>query len=176
MVTPAADGASRTGATKRAYRDGLVTRRALLVAGTAGSLLPLADRVTRLDRNEPFLNEATPGDDRDTTSPRAIGADYEALAVGTALTPKNRSLLTRWLVGDTTGAGRIRAGVPAGWTVGDKTGTGRYGTENDIAILWPPKRAPIVLAVMSVRAAQDAQPSDALIAQATRTVLPALRG
>lgn len=67
------------------------------------------------------------------------------------------------------------AGVPAGWTVGDKTGTGRYGTDNDIAILWPSKRAPIVLAVMSTRTTQDAPPSNALIAAATRTVLPALQ-
>jgi beta-lactamase class A len=29
----------------------------------------------------------------------------------------------------TTGAGRIRAAVPAGWTVGDKTGTGGFGTD-----------------------------------------------
>jgi beta-lactamase class A len=58
--------------------------------------------------------------------------------------------------------------------VGDKTGTGGYGTSNDIAILWPPQRSPIVLAVMSTRTTPEAQPSDALLAQATRTVLPTL--
>jgi beta-lactamase class A len=119
--------------------------------------------VTRLDRTEPDLTEATPGDNRDTTSPRAIGADYEAMVIGTALTPRNRSLLARWLVGDTTGAGRIRAAAPAGWTVGGKTGTGGYGIDNDIAILWPPQRAPIVLAVMSTRTTPGARPSNALL-------------
>jgi beta-lactamase class A len=54
------------------------------------------------------------------------------------------------------------------------TGTGGYGTDNDIAILWPPQRSPIVLAVMSTRATADAQPSNALIAAATRTVLATL--
>jgi len=93
---------------------------------------------------------------------------------GTALAPAGRQLLTRWLVGDATGAGRIRAAVPAGWTVADKTGTGRYGTDNDIAVLWPPQRSPIVLAVLSTQATADAQPSNTLIADATRTILPAL--
>jgi beta-lactamase class A len=134
----------------------------------------LGDRVTRLDRIEPYLNQAVPGDIRDTTSPRAIGTDYADLVLGTALTPAGRSLLTQWLVGSTTGTGLIRAAVPAGWTVGDKTGTGRYGTANDVAIVWPPRRSPIVVAIMSTRAAQDAQPSHALVARAAEIVLAAL--
>jgi beta-lactamase class A len=134
----------------------------------------LGDHVTRLDRTEPDLNEATPGDVRDTTSPRAIGTDLEAIVLGTALAPARRLLLTRWLVADTTGVGRIRAAVPRGWTVADKTGSGRYGTDNDIAILWPPRRSPIVLAVMSTRATANAQPSNTLVANCARVVLPSL--
>jgi beta-lactamase class A len=144
-------------------------------ADVTGYARSLADSVTRLDRTEPALNEGTPGDDRDTTTPAAIGADFEAIVTGTALTPGDRSLLARWLVASVTGAGRIRAAVPAGWTVGDKSGTGGYGTDNDIAVLWPPRRPPIVLAVMSTRAARTAPPSNALVAQAAGTVLPALR-
>jgi beta-lactamase class A len=143
-------------------------------AGVTAFARSLGDRVTRLDRTEPDLNKATPGDVRDTTSPRAIAADFEAVVVRSALTPANRALLTRWLIRDTTGAGRIRAGVPRGWTVADKTGTGGYGTDNDVAVLWPPGRPPVVLAVMSRRAAPDAQPSNALIAEATRIVLALL--
>jgi len=134
----------------------------------------LGDHVTRLDRTEPYLNEAAPGDPRDTTSPRAIGADFAALVTGAALTPANRSLLTRWLVASTTGAGLIRAAVPAGWTAGDKTGTGGYGTSNDIGVLWPPRRSPIVMAIMSTRATPGAAPASTLIAEAARIVLPAL--
>ncbi len=143
-------------------------------AGVTAFARSLGDQVTRLDHTEPAVNEATPGDDRDTTSPRAIGSDFEALVLGTVLTPADRRLLTRWLIGDEAGAGRIRASVPRKWIVGDKTGTGGYGTDNDIAILWPPARSPIVLAVMSTRATQDAPPSNALIAHATSTVLPGL--
>jgi beta-lactamase class A len=144
-------------------------------AGVTAYARSLADHVTRLDRTEPTLNEGTPGDDRDTSSPAALGADYAAIVTGSALAPKGRSLLTRWLVGSVTGAGRIRAAVPAGWTVGDKSGTGGYGTDNDIAVLWPPKRSPIVLAIMSTRATQTAPPANALVAQATGIILPALR-
>ena len=44
----------------------------------------------------------------------------------------------------------IRAGLPNDWRVGDKTGRGGQGATNDIAILRPPGRAPILLAVYSV--------------------------
>lgn len=135
----------------------------------------LGDHVTRLDRTEPTLNEGTPGDVRDTTSPRAMGTDYESLLLGTALPSSDRSLLTRWMAGNTTGAGRIRAGVPASAKVAEKTGTGGYGTANDIGIIWPTGRKPIVLAIMSTQSNQSAQPSDAIIAQATKAVLAAVR-
>jgi beta-lactamase class A len=134
----------------------------------------LGDQVTRLDRTEPDVNQALPGDDRDTTSPRAFGADFEAMVIDTALTSTSRSLLTRWLVGNTTGEGRIRGGLPKGWSIGDKTGSGSYGTANDIAVLWPPARSPIVLAVMSTRTTKDAQANVALLASATSTALAQL--
>ena len=83
-------------------------------------------------------------------------------------------MLLGWLKGNTTGAALVRAGVPAGWVVGDKTGTGGYGTRNDIAVIWPPDRAPIVVAVLSSRDKLDATPDDALIAQATTVVVAQL--
>jgi len=36
--------------------------------------------------------------------------------------------------------------VPSGWVAGDKTGTGANGAANDVAIFWPPKRSPILIA------------------------------
>jgi beta-lactamase class A len=134
----------------------------------------LGDRVTRLDRIEPALSEARPGDPRDTTSPEAIGADLEALVLGTVLGSAERARLTRWLVGNTTGATRIRAGVPQGWTVADKTGSGGYGTGNDIAVLWPPRRSPIVLTVMSTRERLGARAHPNVIARATSIALTGL--
>ncbi|WP_436942517.1 class A beta-lactamase [Streptomyces sp. SudanB66_2053] len=135
----------------------------------------LGDRVTRLDHIEPELNSNPPGDPRDTTSPRAIAADYRALVLGDALPPAGRALLTDWLVRNTTGDRRIRAAVPRGWRVGDKTGGGEWGRGNDVAVLWPGAgRAPLVLSVLTERPDRAASPSDQLVAEAARRVLDVL--
>lgn len=105
----------------------------------------LGDDVTRLDRIEPDLNESTPGDPRDTTSPAAMLAVMQRLLLGDALSAGSRERLTGWLIACKTGDKRLRAGLPAGWKVGDKTGTGGNGSANDIAIAWPPGRAPILI-------------------------------
>lgn len=65
--------------------------------------------------------------------------------------------------------------MPADWDVGDKTGAGGYGTRNDIAVLRPPGGQPIVMAVMSRRAAQDADYDNELIARAARLAVQALK-
>ena len=103
----------------------------------------LGDPLTRLDRNEPSLNTALPGDPRDTTTPRSMVRDWRTLLLGTALAPRSRRLLVAGLIDCRTGTARIRAGLPPGWRAGDKTGSGENGTSNDVAILFPPKRAPI---------------------------------
>ncbi|MEW2518654.1 class A beta-lactamase [Actinacidiphila alni] len=139
------------------------------------ALRALGDRVTRCDRTETDLSDAVPGDPRDTSTPRAMATDLRAYVLGRALPAAERALLTDWLRRNTTGATTIRAGVPRGWRVGDKTGTGGYGTRNDIAVLWPPAgAAPVVLAVLSRRAAKDAARDDALIARAAEAALTGL--
>lgn len=143
-------------------------------AGFESKLRALGDTVTDVARYETALNEGTPGDKRDTSTARALAGDLRAYTVGVALQPADRDVLIGWLRGNTTGAALVRAGVPAGWVVGDKTGTGGYGTRNDIAVIWPPARAPIVLAVLSSRDKKDASPDDAVIAQATRVVVTQL--
>jgi beta-lactamase class A len=104
------------------------------------------DSVTRLDRNEPTLNENTRGDVRDTTSPRAMAALMRSVLCGDVLSSSSRGRLIGWLNGCETGLQRLRAGLPAAWTVGDKTGTGDGGAVNDVAIALPPGRAPILIA------------------------------
>lgn len=138
------------------------------------ALVSIGDRVTRCDRYEEALSEAVPGDPRDTSTPRALATDLRAYVVDDALAPDKRAVLTDWLKRNTTGDTVIRAGAPDGWQVGDKTGTGGYGTRNDIAIVWPPRAAPIAIAVLSRRDAKDAEPDDALIAEAARITLDAL--
>ncbi|MGW2625138.1 class A beta-lactamase [Micromonospora taraxaci] len=142
--------------------------------GFERKLRAVGDTTTDAARYETALNEAKPGDRRDTSTARALAGDLRAYTVGDALTPADRDVLCGWLRGNTTGAALVRAGVPAGWVVGDKTGTGGYGTRNDIAVIWPPDRAPIVLAVLSSRDTKDATPDDALIAEATRVVVARL--
>ncbi|MHC5797091.1 class A beta-lactamase [Lacisediminihabitans sp. FW035] len=143
-------------------------------AALGKTLIEIGDRTTLVARVEPELNEATPGDPRDTTTPRAIGSDLRKFALGSALPKAKRAILTEWLRGNTTGANLIRAGVPSDWTVGDKTGSGGYGTRNDIAIVWPSAGAPIVLAVMSSKSTEDAKYDDALIAAAAKEAVAAL--
>ncbi len=107
----------------------------------------LGDEVTRLDRNEPSLNEALPGDPRDTTSPRAMAEDMQKVLLGDALSDASRSQLQTWLINDKVGDKRLRAGLPSSWRIGDKTGSGERGSTNTIAILWPPDRAPLIATV-----------------------------
>ncbi|WP_081736836.1 class A beta-lactamase [Arthrobacter sp. MA-N2] len=143
--------------------------------GLDESLKTIGDTTTHVDRTEPELNEAVPGDIRDTTTPKALGTDLAAYTLGNALTSEYRALLTGWLKGNTTGGNLIRAGVPSGWTVGDKTGGGSFGTRNDIAVIWPTTGAPIVLSIMSSKSTKDAKYDDALIAAATRAAIAELR-
>ncbi|MBO1288357.1 Exo family class A beta-lactamase [Streptomyces sampsonii] len=134
----------------------------------------LGDRVTRLDRWEPELNSAEPGRVTDTTSPRAITRTYGRLVLGDALNPRDRRLLTSWLLANTTSGDRFRAGLPDDWTLGDKTGAGRYGTNNDAGVTWPPGRAPIVLTVLTTKTEQDAARDDGLVADAARVLAETL--
>ena len=120
------------------------------IGGPAGFTLfarSLGDLVTRLDRNEPGLNEATPGDERDTTSPRAMAEDMRQVLLGDVLSEASRRQLEAWLIDDKVGDKRLRAGLPLDWRIGDKTGSGDHGTANTIAIIRPPERAPIIAAV-----------------------------
>lgn len=159
--------------------------------GTAGNLLlrelggpaeltayarSLGDTVTRMDRIEPLITEATPEDPGDTTSPRAFGTDYHKIVLGDALTHKKRAFLRDLMERNATAAGarRIRAGLPPGWVVADKTGTGDYGTLNDIAIVRPPGAAPLVIAAMSSKPDRDAAYDERLLAEAAAYVVSAL--
>jgi beta-lactamase class A len=107
----------------------------------------LGDLHTRLDRIEPSLNQAAPGDLRDTTTPRAMAQDMNSILLGSGLTASSRELLKQWMVRCKTGDKKIRSATPESYLVGDKTGSGDHNTSNDIAIIWPRDRPPLVLTV-----------------------------
>jgi beta-lactamase class A len=139
-------------------------------AGVTHYVRSLGDRVTRLDRNEPTLNTAVPGDPRDTTTPAAMAADARAIVLGAALPPRLRARLQTWLFDCKTGGTRLRAGLPPDWHVGDKTGSGAYNTANDVAIAWPPGRRPIVIAAYYTASRANDREQDATLAAVARIV------
>jgi beta-lactamase class A len=106
----------------------------------------IGDMMTRLDRNETTLNEAAPGDPRDTTTPNAMLGNVQRILFGNVLKPPTRDLLTQWMLANTTGKPKFVAGLPADWKVADKTGSGDHGTNNDIGVLWPPSGKPLLIA------------------------------
>jgi len=134
----------------------------------------LGDSVTRLDRTEPDLNEAIPGDPRDTTSPVAMLSNLHSLVLGNVLSTTAKNQLGRWLIGNRTGDTRLRAGLPAGWRVGDKTGSGERGTTNDVGIIWPPGRAPILVSVYLTETSKTADQRNAILAAVGRATAATL--
>ncbi|WP_434221145.1 class A beta-lactamase [Heyndrickxia oleronia] len=144
-------------------------------SGFEESLRQIGDHVTIANRFETELNEAIPGDLRDTSTPRALATSLKAFTLSDLLPAKKRVILTDWMKGNTTGDKLIRAGAPKGWEVGDKSGAGSYGTRNDIAIVWPPNREPIIIAILSSRDTKDAAYNDELIARAAKLVFKALK-
>lgn len=138
-------------------------------------LRAIGDNVTRLDRIEPELNEARPGDVRDTTSPHAMLGDLRTLLLGNALLPPSRARLNAWLAASRTGAKLLRAGFPDAWQVGDKSGAGGHATRNDVAIATPPGRAPMLVAVYLTEAKVSDEQRDAAIAAVAHAIsaLPA---
>jgi beta-lactamase class A len=177
--------------TKAHLKEGGMTLGALCAAAieqsdnTAGNLLldaiggpvgltnfarTIGDKMTRLDRKEPELNSAVPGDERDTSTPAAMLADMLRLLLGNTLSPSSRHHLEQRLQANETGASMIRAGVPTSWIVGDKTGRGANGATSDIAIMRPPGRAPILLAIYSVGSTATANDRTAVLAEAAKIV------
>lgn len=105
----------------------------------------LGDPITRLDRIETALNEAAPGDPRDTTTPNAFADNLRKFALGDTLSVSAREQYTAWLIANTTGGKRLRAGLRSNWRVGDKTGSGEHGTANDVGVVWPIGRSPLIV-------------------------------
>ena len=145
--------------------------------GFTSVLRSLGDGVTRLDRMETALNEARPGDPRDTTSPGSMLADLAALTVGPALSQAARMTLLGWLRHNTTGGARLRARLPSGWGAGEKTGTADHGTSNDVGLLWPPGGgAPVLVAAYLTEGPPDGGVRDAALADVGAAVAEAWAG
>jgi beta-lactamase class A len=140
-------------------------------AGVTAYVRTLGDTVTRLDRTEPGANTCIPGDPRDTTSPAAMLADLQTLAFGHALSEASRTRLIAWLTDYQMKGVRIPAAIPPSWRSANKMGTGDYATANDAAILWPPGRAPIIVAAYYTASQATYAQQEALLADVGRIVV-----
>nr|AMP56995.1 classA [uncultured bacterium] len=132
-------------------------------------LRSLGDNVTRHDRYEPALNQMSPVEPMDTTSPNAMSNTLNTLLFGTALKSESRQLLWSWLVANTTGDRRLRASVPSDWIVGEKTGTARIGA-NDVGFLQAPGSSAVIVSVYLETDALAAPERDQIIAEVGRRV------
>jgi beta-lactamase class A len=137
-------------------------------AGWTAYARSLGDDTSRLDRRETILNEAIPGDPRDTTTPVAMLRDLQAVLLGDALSAGSKAQLIAWLEATRTGDKRLRAGFPKEWRVGDKTGTSNNAVFNDIAIAWPPDRAPVIVTTYYAETPVDGDTANAVIAEVGR--------
>ncbi|CTQ56191.1 Beta-lactamase precursor [Roseibium album] len=135
----------------------------------------IGDKTTRLDRFEPELNSAIPGDERDTTTPLAAASSLQKLLLGDELTAASRKQLTSWLVGNKVGTSTLRAGLPKEWIVADKTGAGDYGSRSNIAVIWPENRAPVVIAVYITQTKASFEDRNRAIADIARALVKSLQ-
>jgi beta-lactamase class A len=144
-------------------------------AGLTTFARSLGDQTTRLDRIEPDLNQALPGDPRDTTSPAAMLGNLRSLVLGDVLSSTSRRQLTAWLLGNKTGDTRLRARLPKDWRVGDKTGAGEHGTTNDVGLFWPPDRDPAIVCAYLTTSPGSPEQRNATLAAVGEAVAHALR-
>lgn len=143
-------------------------------AGLTSYFRALGDAVSKLDRTEPLLNTALPGDERDTTTPQAMLACASKLLLGSALTDPSRARLTAWLVAAKTGLTRLRAGLPSSFRAGDKTGMGEHGATCDVAIAWPPSKAPLLITAYAMGSDAPSERLVAALAEVGRITVAAL--
>lgn len=136
----------------------------------------IGDTETRLDRRETALNEASPGDVRDTTTPRAAASSLQRLVLGDALSAASRSRLQSWLIGNRVGGPLLRAGLPEDWRIGDRTGAGGHGSRAIVAVMWPPKRKPVIAAIYMTGNDKPMDARNAAIARIGRVLAETIMG
>ncbi len=125
----------------------------------------IGDEQTRLDRKEPELNEGTPGDVRDTTTPNAIVSSLRKILLGDRLSVSSRSELTQWMLDDRVAGALLRASLPSDWKIADKTGAGGHGSRSIVAVIWPPSKLPLVVGIYITQTKASMQASNEAIAR-----------
>ena len=138
--------------------------------GLTAWLGSIGDGTTRLDRTEPELNEAKIGDPRDTTTPIAMTETLGKLLLEDVLSPSSRDQFAAWLVANTTGGRRLRAGLPEGWTIGEKTGTSGRGEAGDIGFMRPREGHTILASVYIAEGKKPAKELEPVFAEVGKLI------
>jgi beta-lactamase class A len=159
------------------YSDNTAANLLLAALGGPGEVTRfwrgLGDSVSRLDDIEPKLN--VPAGVRNTATPNAMLGNLHKVLIGNVLSPASRARLLQWMHDNTTGGAMLRAGLPADWQVGDKTGRWNgtdprsYAT-NDLAIVTPPGRKPVLVVCYTKGGPADADARPAVVAAVGRIV------
>lgn len=140
-------------------------------AALTAYLRSIGDHTTRIDRIELALNIVKPGETHDTTSPRAMVATLRQILLGSALSPASRARLTEWMMASRDAAAqRLRRGLPDGWRIANKPGTWEGIATNDVGVIFPPGRPPIVVAAYLGGGHGSVADQEAILSEVARIV------
>jgi beta-lactamase class A len=144
-------------------------------AALTAYLRSLGDPVTRLDRVELDLNRVAAGDPRDTTSPAAMVQTLRQLILGDALPETARGRLAGWMIEAKDAATRrLRVGLPPNWRIANKPGTWKDVATNDVGVIWPPDRGPLVVAAYLGQSPLPLDEQEAVLADVARILADGL--
>ncbi|MCZ4388818.1 CARB family carbenicillin-hydrolyzing class A beta-lactamase [Vibrio alginolyticus] len=134
-------------------------------------LRTIGDKATRLDRIEPRLNEATPGDSRDTTTPNTILNTLRTLVEGETLSYESRVQLKIWMQDNKVSDSLMRSVLPTGWSIADRSGAGGHGSRGINAIIWKENHRPVYISIYVTETELSLQARDQLVAQISQLIL-----
>lgn len=154
--------------------DNLILKKLGGIASFNAFLRSQGDNTTHLDRFEPDLNEAVPGDQRDTTTPKAMSQSIARLLLGNTLSSASRAQLTEWMINDQVANDVLRSVLPAGWRIADKTGTGGYGSRGIVAVVWPQQQNPQVMVIYLAETTLSIQQRNQVIARIGKAIFTQL--
>ena len=151
------------------YSDNTAANKVLEnIGGTQGFnafMRSIGDHKTRLDRNEPELNEGTPGDRRDTTTAIAAANSLNQIFFSDGLSRNAKAELTHWMVNDKVANDLLRKSLPPTWRIADKTGAGGYGSRSIVAVVYPEGKKPLLVSIYITNTKATLGESNAAIAR-----------
>ncbi|CAH1565019.1 CARB/PSE/RTG family carbenicillin-hydrolyzing class A beta-lactamase [Vibrio rotiferianus] len=139
--------------------------------GVTRFLRSIGDKATRLDRFEPRLNEAKPGDKQDTTTPNAMVNTLHTLLEGDALSYESRIQLKIWMQDNKVSDSLMRSVLPKGWSIADRSGAGGFGSRGITAMIWKENHKPIYISIYITETDLSLQARDQVIAQVSQLIL-----